>query len=192
MKAVKETIRKYYKYQYQDFVQPVLTSNGTLGGDKFAVADKYGSTTAYKAFDGSITSAWSSAATNTADYLIFYNPKPLLITNIECFNYTWITGKWELYGSNDNFLYEILASGTNTQVSGSFNIDLSSNTKAYKYYRMDSLSIVGVYQRVGWGEIEITAKTQEITVTNDSDYDFYKDIDVYKLSKIDENYYGII
>lgn len=191
MKAVKETIRKYYKYQYQDWTQPVLTANGVIGQDHFAVMAKHTSSIAYRAFDGSTTSAWSSAATDSTDYLIFYNPKPLLISNIECHNYTWITGQWKLYGSNDNVSYELLASGTNTQASGSFNIDLSANNKAFKYYRMDSLSIVGAYQRVGWGELKITAKVQEVIESTEEDYDFYKDINTYKLPKIDDIYYGI-
>ena len=34
--SVKETVRKYYKYSTETFVQPIINSDGTLGGDRFA------------------------------------------------------------------------------------------------------------------------------------------------------------
>ena len=57
MKAVKEIVRKYYKYE--NWTQPVLSSNGTIGIDDFAVSCSLPALTGdsyprslYLAFDG--------------------------------------------------------------------------------------------------------------------------------------------
>ena len=194
MKAVKEIERKYYKYQYQEFVQPVLTANGTLGGSNFAVRDNYNTTVAFQAFDNSLTTAWFSSAVNGVDYLIFYNPIPLIVTNINCYNYQWITGKWEVYGSNDNTSYELLATGTNTlNTNGSnFDINLSSNTKAFKYYKINCLTNLANL-RVGFGELTITATEQTVIDGTASNYDFYIDDNTYKLPReVDVKYFKTI
>lgn len=61
-----------------DFIQPILTSNGTIGGDSFAVTG-FGSSdqSVYKAFDGNYSTYWEST-TN----LEFYNPDPIRISEI--------------------------------------------------------------------------------------------------------------
>lgn len=168
---------KYYKYTYQDFVQPILTADGALGGKSFACfAGTYaGNNPVYYAFDGSTTTAWCSNVLNTQDYIGFYNPKPLIVKNIKCTNYNWITGKWEVYGSNRNSGYELLATGTNTvNTNGStIDMDLSSNNKAFKYYKIVCLTTLA-NQRVGMGEITITAQEQIPVESTSSDYDYYE------------------
>lgn len=192
MKVYKETIRKYYKYQYSDWTQPKLTANGTIGDNGFACFAGSGAYPAYNAFDGSKTTAWCSNSTNTADFIGFYNPKPLVVTKIQCYNYQWITGKWEVYGSDNNSSYELLATGTNTlNTNGTtFDINLSSNNKAFKYYKIQCLTTLAA-QRVGMGELTITAKERVTVEGSSSDYDYYIDNDFYKLPKINEKYYGI-
>ena len=39
--------------------------------------------------------------------------------------------------------------------------------------------------------IDVTAQEQTVIDGTESDYDFYEDIGIYKLPKIDETYYGI-
>ena len=170
--------RTYYKYQDTSWTQPTLSSNGTIGGNSFAcfAGSFAGSYQPYYAFDGSTTTAWCSNSTNTADFIGFYNPKPLLVTNIHCYNYQWITGKWEVYGSNDNEYYELLATGVNQyNTNGSrFNMELNSNTKAFKYYKIQCLTTLAA-QRVGFGELTITAKERVTVNGSASNHDFYED-----------------
>ena len=37
MKGVKEIVRHYYKYNYDEWTSPLLDSNGIVGSDKFSV-----------------------------------------------------------------------------------------------------------------------------------------------------------
>lgn len=188
MKAYKETERKYYKYQYQEFVQPVLTSNGTLGGDSFAVA---GNTDTYNAFDGATSGAYASRATN--DTVIVYSPNPLCLTNVHLNAYSYLHC---VYG-----LQEVLCADTldgEREVVFSQNIgehaaertySFPNNTRYAKYWFI-------TYASTGSGgyaiyEYQLTG-TEQITVeATKDDYVFYKDIDIYKLPKINEAYYGI-
>ena len=81
-----EYVPKFYKYQYQDFVQPKLTDYGVLGGDNFAcaVSGVYSNFYGWKAFDEDENTSWQSNETSTANtFLTFYNPKPLKITEIK-------------------------------------------------------------------------------------------------------------
>ena len=43
MKAVFDEETHYYKYVYNEWTQPTLTSNGTFGGDSMATSISYGS-----------------------------------------------------------------------------------------------------------------------------------------------------
>ena len=188
MKAAKETIRRYYKYQYQDFIQPVLISNGTLGGDSFAVA---GNTDTYEAFNGLTSGDWAAAPANKT--VIVYSPNPLCLTNVHLNAYSYLHC---VYG-----LQEVLCSDTldgEREVVFSQNIgehaaertySFSNNTRYAKYWFI-------TYASTGSGgyaiyEYQLTG-TEQITVeATKDDYVFYKDIDIYKLPKINETYYGI-
>lgn len=96
------------------FEQPVLTANGTIGGDTFAVGSWCGK------YGGTINEGNPYQATNydsgrfqvdthdTPCYLIYYNPEPIYLTSIELscrrsgdakYAYAPITAT--LYGSND-------------------------------------------------------------------------------------------
>jgi len=136
------------------FTIPTMTSNGTLGGSSFAVqaSNNYDGTTypLYLSFNGDDSNIWycSSAPVD----VIFYNPKPINITNIQCKNrtdasgYTFTSGT--VYGSNDNSTYTQLGTFTNsdTAAGATYNIDLSSNAASYLYYKISfsSASTTGV------------------------------------------------
>ena len=179
--AIQKRQRSYYKYECRDWTQPVLTANGTLGGTSFAcfVGSNYPGNHAYCAFDGKDTTAWASNLIDTQDYIGFYNPEPLLVSEIVCTNKLWITGLWEVYGSNNNRDYELIASGENTDATdgATFTIDLSTNEKPYKYYKIQCLTTIA-NKRVGMGEIKITAQELmdiiEVPASDITDFGSYK------------------
>ena len=130
------------------FVQPILSANGTLGGDVFAVADddtaKFNpgaqQSPAWCAFDESETTGmqlhWC---------IIWYNPKPLLMSK-----FTYLTDgyyredhheKIVLYGSNTGeFAGEEEEITRNEAVvtleKETITVDIPDNTKAYKYHKL--------------------------------------------------------
>lgn len=96
------------------FEQPVLTSNGTIGGDTFAVGSwckKYGGVinegNPYQATNYE-SGRFQVNAYNYPCYLIYYNPKPIYLISIELSTRHSTDSNWEyapvtaiLYGSND-------------------------------------------------------------------------------------------
>ena len=142
------------------FTQPTLSSNGTLGGNSFAVSltNPYSATyDAWKAFDNnSGTCFWTQ--TIPAD-LIIYNPEPLKVTALHwvVYDYNRRPTDWEWYGSNDNITYTLLNSGTNT--SNDFTLDLTGD--AYKYHKF---KIVTAFNALNAKQIDLTAEVYEQSV----------------------------
>jgi len=123
--------------------QPVLTENGTLGGDLFAVSADYNLTDyVYYAFDTS-EQFWTSAG-NEGNYII-YNPIAINITKVDItnrnHNYIRAIVAGTIYGSDDNSSWEKLTEFTNsaTGQNATWTIDMSSNDKYYKYYKFNLL-----------------------------------------------------
>ena len=144
------------------WTQPILTANGTMGGDSFAVSasSEFDSNyQAYMAFDNSSSSQWASSGSSTPCYIEFYNPIPLRVTELTITNRndneTFITGA--VYGSNDNNIWIELTTfaNSNTTAFGIWSIDLSSNTNFYEYYRINGTSFSG--NNNGFANIAITA-----------------------------------
>lgn len=183
-KLYKEIIRKYYKYVA--WTQPILSANGTMGGNSFAVE---ASTTesghpAYYAFDGSDSTRWGATSSSVPQWLTFYNPEKLKVTNIAIKNRSDIVAGITagiIKGSNDNINWIDIKSFTNSETAkgATWNIDLSNNINSYNYYRIyitSYLATGGSYVCI------ITAIITGYTITEStsSDYDFYKDVDEYK------------
>lgn len=137
------------------FVRPNLTSNGTLGGDSFAVASPYGigATYPYYVVDSNTSTNnywWVSLPKNDYAEFTFYNPKPLkvesLIISYQSNSTTWQASTIVVQGSNDNEKWEDLA--TTDYVSGiSRTIPVNSN-KYFKYHRL--------LLKIAWGYLGIT------------------------------------
>ena len=150
---------RYYKYVYEDWTQPVLTANGTMGGESFAVsATNYRSgQEPYKAWDNNTSTYWGNYDLGLQD-ITFYNPTHLKVEKISISNvnsYTYSSGI--LYGSNDNLTWEEVGEFTNTVFTSGETYDLVFNsTKAYKYHRIHAVSANGGYLDIG--EITITAQ----------------------------------
>lgn len=130
----------------EQWVQPVLSANGTLGGSSFAVAasseysKNYQACNAFKTdFDDSY---WHSAAqTNNQWYLIFYNPTAIKVSKIDItiYNTSYIPSGGKLQGSNNGTSWTDVCNFTNTTAtnqSDKFVIDARSNATFYKYYRI--------------------------------------------------------
>ena len=141
---------KYYKkvntIVESPWTQPVLTSNGTLGGNKFAVQSKSNTSGSYhdwQAFDGNVNTWWISGETGTnadanANYYI-YNPVPLHITNIYVnggsYYYEGRFNKLVVFGSNDNSNYTLI-DNIQTTLQSTYNLQIKNN-KGYKYYKFN-------------------------------------------------------
>lgn len=158
-----------------NFSQPILSSNGTLGGDSFAISGTSTSSAypAFNAFDNNKSTDWVSASAN--EDLIIYNPTPIKITRIDVTNRNSSTVRYikngTIYGSNDNSQYTEIATFTNTVTTqlGQWHIDLSANKNYYKYYK---LSMVGdTYCSAN--EINITAKYKSGVYKNPNGHMFY-------------------
>ena len=168
---------KYYKYTYTAWTRPNLTTDGTLGGDSFAVAadTTWSGYPIYQAVDGDDSTRWLAAKNSTNSSFIFYNPKPLKVTKINVTKQHTDSGIYasagDVYGSNDNSNWYKLGSFTGGTYNNGFSCDLSSNNKAYKYHRITPTTTV----TAGWGisELQITATQQTGSVeSTSSDYDY--------------------
>lgn len=179
--------RRYYKtinvpVERGTFVQPILSANGTLGGNSFAVQANQeanaspGSPYAYYAFDDNTSTYWRSGT--TTGWLVFYSPTPIAVKTLTwtCFYMYPTSGTVE--ASNDNSSWTELCKWTNSN-STSFNIVVNSNVD-YKYYR---INITGISKDViHCQELDITATyvvkdaySYETEGTAD-DYDRYEDV----------------
>lgn len=195
MKAHAEIERKYYKYVIVEsvFVRPNLSSNGTLGGENFAVTSYTfpwtGKAGAYYMFDGKTSTQCNSTAHRGTGYVIWYNPKPLKVTNVVCG--AGYSGDWfdvTFSGSDD---------GTNWIDIAYFDHGVRTDCPVnspnfYKYWRMynnTGFHHDGSGYGGGISEVYITGieKVESIVESDETDYDFYKDAISTSLIKKIEN-----
>ena len=185
IKTPNEIERKYYKYIYNSWTQPVLSSNGIIGGNSFAVtASSYYDSPRqpFNAFDGqnaAESNCWH-AASGFPQWLEWYSPEPLKYSNIKILNRTNngnAIKDYQIQISDDGNNWETILTGTNTvsDAASEWNINLSSIQPITKYMR--------IYITTGYdsnyvviGEVTITAQQQSTTGGTSSDYDFYEDI----------------
>lgn len=157
-----EFIQNYEK----PWEQPILTTNGTLGGNTFAcrVDSNYTDYYGYKALDGNLSTSWQSNGTSASGtYFIFYNPEPIRVERIDWSGtptYGTITAGI-VYGSNIDGDWTQLATFSGGSTSGG-TMDLSSNTNYYKYYKITPTSWTDTSGTLtnGWAELNITAFTK--------------------------------
>lgn len=120
------------------FIRPSLTSNGTLGGNSFAVTatPNFSSNPAYYAVDSSANTFWTGGSGTTISY-VFYNPTALNVTEIilTCTNATHSPASVVVKGSNNNSSYTDISSSVSGTGTATITITLS-NVAYYKYYRL--------------------------------------------------------
>lgn len=199
--------RKYYKtinvpaeYAIENYPRPVLTQNGTLGGNSFAVyassqyntSEDYAPYVSFKNLRGAYSAISEDGVTisesNPWEYIMYF-PKAICITEINMLNrssYPHAPQKGYIEGSNDNISYTTLCSFTNSNndVSGTWNISIpNSNQGFYTYYKFKFTSAPttdGIYVALGfptWKHkvIKSPAYSYEIQST-ENDYDRYEDV----------------
>ena len=147
------------------FIRPNLTSNGTLGGDSFAVSGTgtVGSNQPYTAMDADTSTNkywWVSLGSGNFAEFIFYNPKPLkvqsLVISYQSNSTTWQASTIIVQGSNNNEKWIDLS--TSAYVSGISRTVTVNSEKFYKYHRL-LLKQYSVY--LGITDIKVNAKYKE-------------------------------
>jgi len=148
------------------FVRPNLTSNGTLGGNSFAVyaSSDMISEPAFYAVDDDLTSACKVGGmigfdNNTWLKYTFYNPVALKTTAIGLKLYNIPdTPSLTFEASDDNINWTTLTV-TNTDTSTDYVISSLDNTIAYKYYKitLKPANEWDDYSNCGISDITITA-----------------------------------
>lgn len=196
MNVEKRITRKYYKYEYSDWIQPILTSNGYKGGREFAVSalNTDSRTKPYFVFDNNLSdnynAGWLSKASN--NYLQWYNPNPINITQLNILYQTtsassvgYITN-WIIRASNDGDNFIDIIEGT-TGNYGNTVISIS-HERYYKYWRIYPISWSSEWYAII--NMNITAQEQLIVKATEEDYDFYKDeLEYYTPIEDKEKYY---
>ena len=150
-----------------EFVQPVLTADGTLGGSAFAVyASNYHSAdyATYKAFNGSTSDGYSSSVNPSSQtiYLTMYNPVAIKISSLKFTNVpSGLTSSspnaFSVQGSNDNSGWTTIGSFTNTNNTNGVTWSISLSGDYYKYHRLVITSANTTQAYMNIGEIDIVA-----------------------------------
>lgn len=162
--------RNYYKKE--QWTQPVITSNGSLGGNVFAVEAYPDASNAYKAFDADTKSYVNQM--NVGATLTFYNPEPIMITKMVQ------TGSSKVYNpragilqySDDGFLtWGVAVEWSGTAVSNTYSVP---DVGFHKYWRIEITQKGTASGNSDLVQVAITALVKTLT-TQDS-YDEYEDV----------------
>lgn len=151
-----------------DFVQPVLSSNGTMGGDSFAVAASsyYNNTVQPYCATKHDGSRWqSNNGYGFPQWLTYYVPDGLVLSSVTFNNVggqdgngQYVFGTYEFLVSNDNSTWTSLGSFTNTYIgSDDFDVDIST-TESYKYFKINVTATVQNSDPVMIGYMRLNGK----------------------------------
>lgn len=192
MKVKQQLTRKYYKYitVESSWTQPVLSSNGTIGVDEFAVsATNTTDGQAYYPFTSN--NYWMGG--NNVSYIMYSN-NALCIKRLGFAGYKIPKGfysnyyfikNFTFYGSNDGNSWTDLGTFTNnTHNFVSFEIN---NNNFYKYYK---IFITDVENTGTLMNMQLTATQQTVSIVESTkdNYDFYKD-EIALNAFVDNNVY---
>ena len=98
---------------------------------------------------------WTGQDTN---WIEFYNPSPLIVTDMTIYDGNQQVRNWEFQCSDDNENWTTLTSGTNTNTTAGNSWNFSvSNSGSHKYYRLLATSTESTDGYISFAEIEITA-----------------------------------
>ena len=118
----------------QPWTNPILTSNGTMGGDSPACDAYYtysSSYNPYRAFDNSTSTDWRSDYSDNT-WITYYTPTPIYITSV-VFSFYSTAAAGRIEGSNDNSSWVTIGSFTGN-TSSTLTVECSTTTP-YKYIR---------------------------------------------------------
>ena len=172
MKVKQQLTRKYYKYitVESSWTQPVLSSNGTIGVDDFAVsATDTRKGEAYYPFTSNNYWAGNANCTYT-----MYSNNPLCIKRL---GFSGIYQSGAVYMST--FTFSASNDGNSWIDLGTFknntynftNFDVNNNN-FYKYYKITA-KYGGIIKNI---QLTATQKITTIVESTKDDYDFYKDV----------------
>ena len=165
-----EETKIYMKYVYQNWVQPVLTSDTSSSKMSLSATSTYNTTYAmWKAFDNSSSTAWLSADGTGSGSLRVKFPINLFISSIA------VTGWSNPNGATKTVT--IYKDTTNTNVIGAAHTFNGSGTYTWNFsnpVETNALSfyVVGTGKWGCIGEIKITARERITTVGTPDDYDY--------------------
>ena len=186
MKAPYRITRKYYK-SYRPFTRPDLTTNVAIGVSDFGVtaSSVYSSEYAiFKAVDNNDTETrWISqnqyTEANGTHWYEFYSSKPLLLPELWIYNHpqsTYYNTTTTLKASNDNINWVTLSTYSNNSWVQYYKMQGSSTT-AYKYWKLADITGYGSMGECWITDIKMpNAQIQDIVESDETDYDFYKDV----------------
>lgn len=185
MKVKQQLTRKYYKYitVESSWTQPVLSSNGTIGVDDFAVTADFAVERAYYPFRGG-DSAWRGQIGKS---LIMYSNNALCIKRLgfSC-DSTYYVKSFTLYGSNDGNSWNAIQSFTQNVTSFvTFEINNNNFYKYYKFYVNDAKSGNCYLMNM---QLTATQQTTSIAEGTKDDYDFYEE-EIALNAFVDNNVY---
>lgn len=118
------------------FVRPNLTTEGSMGGDSFAVSAKSSSQSnypAWRAVDSSLSSSYYWRAPDGGGSFTFYNPDSLKVTQIVIYYSTYYADSVTIQGSQDNTNWDDITSTYSYSSTGTLTL---TNNKYYKYYKL--------------------------------------------------------
>lgn len=130
---------KFIECPYEYWENPVITENGEMGENRFAVTAGTDTLNAYKASDGDSTTYWRGY------WILYYCPYLLVPQKIELTCNSMPTS-YTLQGSIDNINFE------NITVENDFTINTPNSYKYFKFTSTESVDIIelkikGVYLR---------------------------------------------
>ena len=195
MKAVVETERSYYKYDYKTWESPLLNENGSAGTSEFAVwgsHNQYSGQT-WRAFHTSSGYASGYYVGNygneysTTMSIFMHTLNPTLITSYSLYsptinsNSNWGSiSSTRFYGSNNGENWEQLYStgnfGQDSQQTFSFD-----NKNYYNYYQFQMTTYgSGHRDQSNISSFSIRGTKREISIGTETNFDFFVDHQKFK------------
>lgn len=129
------------------YVQPLLSANGTLGGNVPACSGTSEQTRAYYAFDGNTETKWQTGTSSTPQSVVFYDPDGFVPTGaVISFVNGEVYASGEVFGSNDNSDWVSLTTFADNELD-TLTLSFANDTE-YKYIKFQFNSLFS-----GWGQI---------------------------------------
>lgn len=129
------------------YMQPLLSANGTLGGNDPACSGTAEQAPAYYAFDGNTETKWQTGTSSTPQSVVFYDPDGFVPTGaVISFVNGEVYASGEVFGSNDNSDWVSLTTFADNELD-TLTLSFANDTE-YKYIKFQFNSLFS-----GWGQI---------------------------------------
>jgi hypothetical protein len=193
--------KKYYKWTYASWTQPVLSANGTVGGSSYAAraSSNYSGHDPWKAFNGTNINSddcWEANTRGESEVLEFYSPDTLKLSAVKFTNrrdnYVTVFNPIMITGSMDGVSYftigQITPPDANEDSQYTFYVPSTMNKhcKYIRFHQPSGGSLIGnTSARPSFGRIEFTAqKVTGVTAGTTSDYDYIENIPYFLCRKV--------